>query len=288
MAEPDLFRVPITLDEIPKFSGWPKRLLALEQFEAREKTAAEVLREFDSEKWGPLLEATRSMTSPTLADVDQACFDLDARIPFVDDGSLYLASRRAVLDRQADLFSEALAPYVDGASCLVELGAGYGSMLFRIVHRDAFAALPLYAGEYTENGRALLATLARSIGRPVEVGHCDFRAMTIAGLAIPRDALIFTSFSAHYVPQLSTDLVSFFLRLQPRAVVHFEPCYEHYDMQSLHGMMCRRYVELNDYSRNIASVVEAGRPLGISIRTRPNVFGGNPFLPFSIIEWSPQ
>jgi hypothetical protein len=146
----------------------------------------------------------------------------------------------------------------------------------------------LLAGEYTENGRKLLSLLGKSLSRPVSVGGCDFWNLQIDDLAIPEGAVIFTSYALHYVPELSRRLVDFLCSLRPKAVVHFEPCYEHYSLETLHGLMCRRYVELNDYTVNLAGVIEAGcRSRDIAVRTRPNVLGGNPFLPISVIEWMP-
>ena len=123
----------------------------------------------------------------------------------------------------------------------------------------------------------------------MSVGYCDFRKLEVTGISIPENALIFTSYALHYVPKLSTDLIAFLCQFKPRAVVHFEPCYENYPEDSLHGLMCRRYVEVNDYTRNLVSVIEFGRRReGIRIRALQNLFGSNPFLPISIIEWTPE
>jgi hypothetical protein len=279
-------RVTLTLDDLPSHSDWPKRLLSMTPYEIKPKTRTEVLREFDREKWGSLLEIARTLKKPTLRQLENASLDLGARIACFDDGKFYLTTRRDSLNRQCDLIAAALAPHVRKASCLVELGAGYGSMLFRLAPRQMFASLPIYAAEFTPSGRELLKLLAPSIGQTVRVGNCDLGAMTIEDIGIPPNALIFTSFAVHYVPQLSHKFVSFLSRLQPRAVVHCEPCYELYDTDSLHGLMCRRYVELNDYSRNLLSVIE--RAKGISTRVQKNVMGSNPFLPFSVIEWCPS
>ena len=279
---------PIALDDLPKYTDWPKRLLALESFAVKYKTEKEVLREFHQDKWGQLLKQARAMGKPTLSEIERAFIDFDAPVPCYAAGRFYLANERQLLDMHLDLFTEVLRPHLEGASCLVELGAGYGSKLFALAQRAGFSQLPLLAGEYTESGRELIALLADSLDKPVAVGYCDFRAMKIDGLEIPEDALIFTSYAVHYVPELAQEFTGFLGRLKPRAVVHFEPCYEHYAMDSLHGMMCRRYVEQNDYTRNLASVIEAGRTRGETLlRVRKNVLGSNPFLPISVIEWAP-
>lgn len=280
--------VPIAFDDLAKHSVWPKRLLGLETFGVRHKSELEVLREFQAERWAALLERARSLEHPTLSDIEQIYNDHTAIAPCYVDGNFYLANQKQMLDAHLDLYAEILAPYIAGASCLVELGAGYGSKLLGLSSREAFSRVPLAAGEFTENGRALISLLATHLKKSVSVGHCDFRTLTMANVEILEGAVIFTSYAAHYVPELPIGFVQFLTRFKPRAVVHFEPCYEYFDEQSLHGLMCRRYMELNDYTRNLASVIEAGRRReGISVRVRKNVLGSNPFLPVSIIEWSP-
>jgi hypothetical protein len=281
--------VSITLDDLPLHSVWPKRLLSLEPFATRRKTAEEVLREFQDERWGTLLALTRAMPNPSLSKIERAYTDLDKISPCFNAGGFYLASQRYMLNQHLDLYSAVLSPYLNGASCFVELGAGFGSKIFGLATRENFATLPLIAGEYTQSGRDLISILARALKKPIAVGHCDFLNLNIDGISIPRNAVIFTSYAVHYIPELSADFVKFFAKLAPRAVIHFEPCYEHYSLDSLHGLMCRRYVELNDYTRNLVTVIEEGcASLGISVRTRKNVMGSNPFLPISVIEWTPS
>jgi hypothetical protein len=289
MFSPAQSLTPISLDDLAKYSQWPKRLLSLEAFAVKYKTEKEVLREFQDEKWGQLLKQVRSLSNPTLLEIEQAHVDLKTVFPCYDAGAFYLANERQMLDKHLDLYAEVLRPHLKDASCLVELGAGYGSKLLSLAQREGFSKLPLVAGEYTQSGRDLISILADALGKRVAVGHCDFRKLKIEGVTIPENAVIFTSYAVHYVPELSMDFVGFLSLLKPRAVVHFEPCYEHYSMDSLHGMMCRRYVELNDYARNFVTIIEAScNSEGIQVRMRKNVLGSNPFLPISVIEWAPE
>jgi hypothetical protein len=246
------------------------------------------LREFQDERWGTLLDYARSLDQPTLAEIQRMSSGPGADTPCYLDGAFYLANQAQMLAAHLDLYAQVLEPYMDGATCLVELGAGFGSKLLALSLRRPFSGVPLAAGEYTESGCALISLLARQLDKVVNVGRCDFRTLTASGLEIPEGAVIFTSYAAQYVPEMSREFVGFLRGFRPKAVVHFEPCYEYYDEQSLHGLMCRRYIELNDYTRNFVTIVEAARLDGsISVRVRKNVMGNNPLLPISIIEWSP-
>jgi hypothetical protein len=280
---------PISFDDLAKYSAWPKRLLGLEPFGVRHKSEREVLREFQDERWGPLLDRAQNLGRPALAEIEGIVAGPAVDAPCYLEGAFYLANQKQMLAAHLDLYADVLEPHIEGATCFVELGAGFGSKLLGLASREPFSRIPLAAGEYTESGCALISLLARQLDKQVNVGRCDFRTLTIGGFEIPEGAVIFTSYAAHYIPEMPMDFVGFLRRLKPRAVVHFEPCYEYFDEQSLHGLMCRRYMELNDYTRNLGAVIEAARRQGdIAVQVRKNVLGSNPFLPLSIIEWAPS
>ena len=65
-------------------------------------------------------------------------------------GNFYLASHKRMLEAHLDLYTEkSRKSHIDGASCLVELGAGYGSKLLGLGRREPFSTMPLAAGEHT-------------------------------------------------------------------------------------------------------------------------------------------
>ena len=50
---------PISINDLPKFSPWPARLLGAEEFVAKRRTPSEVRREYESEKWRNVLSWLR-------------------------------------------------------------------------------------------------------------------------------------------------------------------------------------------------------------------------------------
>ena len=187
-----------------------------------------------------------------------------------------------------DYYIGALSKYTKNASCLVELGAGYGNKIFKLSENKSFKHLDLYAAEYTDTGCELMSLVSKNINKDIQVGKCDFNNMTLSGIKIPKNAIIFTSYAVHYVPELKSEFVKFLNQFKPIAVIHFEPCYEYFDAKTTYGLMCKRYMDLNGYTKNIASSVQAGcKNIEASFISRKNIHGSNPFLPFSIIEWSP-
>src|SRR5262245_42756414 len=116
-----------TLNDLPQFSKWPARLLGLEPWERKKKNAQELIREYEHEKWGPLLkrieEAGRDVK---VQEVDRWVFEgVGESLCFLGDG-LHLLSALAAHVRYLDLVEQALKRFLP-ATALVELGAGYGS-----------------------------------------------------------------------------------------------------------------------------------------------------------------
>lgn len=44
-----------TINDLPRFSPWPERLIGSESWQQRHKTPEEIIREYEHEKWGSLL-----------------------------------------------------------------------------------------------------------------------------------------------------------------------------------------------------------------------------------------
>ena len=278
----------ILLDNLPQYSDWIKLALSEQGLSVNQKTAKEVLREYQDEKWGCALQEAKELSNPTLEDVEMKLEGIKQEFPFYIQDSFYLGLGREILDAHISLYVETIAPYIDNASCLVELGAGYGSKILNLSKCKGFDKLPLYAADYTESGCELISILGDSLDKDVKVGYCDFRKLQIRDIDIPENAIIFTSLATMYVPELADDFIAFLADLKPLVVIHFEPCYEHHALSKLHGLLCRRYIELNDYNRNLISIIDRSvKDKEITEKSRKNAIGTNPLLPISVIEWTP-
>jgi hypothetical protein len=278
-----------SVDDLPRFSPWPARLLGLEPWRQRRKSRAQVTREYEQEKWGPLLQ--RYLTTGATADVatvfSWSVEGID-RMCCIDGDRLQLLSSLDANRRLLEIVEDTIRPYLP-APALAELGAGFGNVILNVALAERARCGRLLAGEYTPSGVELIRRLSAAAGFQVDAGLCDFSASKMTVLPIPSDAVIFTCFAAHYVRILPDSFVEFLCELAPRLVVHFEPCYEHCDGESLLGLMQRRYIELNDYNRNLVTLLRTYEKKGwiVLLGERPHVFGTNPFLPLSILLWRP-
>jgi hypothetical protein len=289
MAQSEYRFKQISFNELPKFSEWPERLLSPELLQFKPKTTEEVTREFEHEKWGKLLEQVTLTPSTNVRQLEELSSDFNSRIPCIIDGDFALGTGLEVLDYQIGLIHSVIKPHLGEASALVELGAGFGSKILGMAERFDLGTIPLVAAEYTASGVKLIKRAAQSSGIEISVGRCDFRSASIDPHLVPEGAIIFTSYAAHYVPTYTSQFINHLIDMKPKVIIHFEPFYEHYALDNIHGLMCRRYVEVNDYTQNLGAMLDEGEHGGFVriTKVRKNIFGDNPFLPASIVEWVP-
>ncbi|MDO8502335.1 MAG: hypothetical protein Q7S20_10875 [Gemmatimonadaceae bacterium] len=277
------------LDDLPKYSPWPARLLGLEPWPEKRRTPDEIEREFGREKWGELLERFRKNPGAGLDEVDRwAAGDPKETLVALGD-DLVLMTPEESHAAYLDIVAGALQPHLNAAG-LVELGCGYGSVILGLARRAEFAGIPLFAADCTSTGPELAAAIASREGTALSTGWCDLASGRTAGITIPEGSTVFTAYAAQYIEPIGDAFVEGLSALRPAAVVHVEPVYEHCDESTLLGLLRRRYIQANGYNRNLVTILhdhEARGSLKIIAESSP-AFGPNPLLAASVIAWVPQ
>lgn len=275
---------PFELNDLPQYSGWVLELLGGDSH-IRHKDSQQIIREFGLEKWGGLL--SRWKECPCNIDVVRQW----ETPPGVDraglvDGRLMLMTAAEFFDCYVNLVERAL--HEDPSPHLVEVGCGYGSILFELIRRANVNYKSVIGLEYTQQGQELAQCLAAWHDYDVTIGQGDFNASTISSIEIPPGSDLITSFALSYVRDSALALGNV-LKLKPRRVVHFEPVFQHYPEQTMLGLLQRRYLEVNDYNldfrRELARLEDAG--IIEIIKEEAAIFGGNCLAPVSLLVWRP-
>ena len=278
-----------SLDDLPKFSKWPARLLGIDHWETKEKTEHEIEREFGKEKWGVLLERFNQNPGSRLEDVDKwASGSTETTLASVDQHIVEMSAEESH-EAYIAYIENALVPHLP-ASALVELGCGYGSVILGLSRKVSFQDIPYYAADFTETGPELAGKIAAAEGVKIETGRANLKSNPVTDLRIPEGAVIYTAYAAQYVEPLTAEFVQGLIALRPKAVVHVEPVYEHCDPQTLLGLLRQRYIQANGYNRNLSTILhdhEAQGSLEIIQESVPG-FGPNPLLAASVIAWKPR
>lgn len=277
------------LDDIPRFSPWPARLLGFKSFPQKKRTESENLREFDQEKWAGL-RARLLGSSGDIGLSDVIRWELEGITETLchNGKSFELLQPLDSFIRYVQLVEEHLTESLP-TSTILELGAGYGRVLLSVAEKPAFKGISWYACDSSTEGLELLKDLAVKRSQPVTTIRADLQRPLLTRNLLPPDSLIFTSFALMYAPQLQAQFLDELLALKPKVVVHFEPCYEHCEDTTLWGLLRKKYIELNDYNRNLITLLRLFEAQGrIRILSElPSVFGNHPLISISVIKWSP-
>ncbi len=280
----------ISFNDLYNYSDWPKILSEEKEFKTKTKNKINILREFNDDKWGRLVSYFHDKDEITIDELEAKYDNLDQIEPYYENNNFYITLNRNILSKHLNYYSKFIQKYNYNNPSIVELGAGYGSKILGISKFDNFSKNSLIAAEYTENGRTLLHKASNSCNNKVIVGGCDFNKCKVDKDLIPEDSIIFTSYALMCIPFIEDKLIDFFIELKPKVIINFEPCYELYDSITPHDIMCKKYIEINGYSKNIYSAIKKKsmkgdcQLLGVSHK----VVSFNPFVPISAIEWKPN
>jgi hypothetical protein len=280
----------IELDELPRYSGWVAYLLGLKSLSRPfDKSPENIAREYGQDKWGILLQNLRLVDNPTIEDADRLYVG-ERYIPFYTEGKLYIADITDVDAAYFHLIKNELQPLIQQSGHIVELGAGYGAIILKLATLPGFDTLSYTAGEFTDTGVACMNYLASEVRGRFEAGFCDLMDLNLEGYAIPEHAIFMTSWAMACIKGFPKTTLNEIIRYKPKAVIHFEPIYEHWSEDALLHMLWKKYCRMNDYNRSLLSALKEYETEGIIqiAEERKNIFGSNPLAPVSIVKWAPR
>lgn len=280
----------ISFNDLAKYSNLPLELISNNSLRIRKKSKSEVLREYEFEKWNSIYEKAKKLKYPTLEKVESLYQDLDEITTYFYNDSFLLSKNSNLNKYHLELYYHFLKPFIPEASSVIEIGAGYGSKIIGLSNFKEIKKKPLFGFELSVNGCKTMDLLSKPLDLNLKTGYCDLENMNIDPNMVPEGSIIFTSYSLHYTSNLSVKLIDRINRLKPKVVIHFEPVYELFSENTIHELMCRKYFEANDYTKNILSVLnkaEESKKINLKV-IKPNILGSNPFLPISIIIWEPN
>ena len=276
----------IALNELPKWSGWPAKLIGIEDFAAVTRDLNKIHAEYSEDKWQKCADTFEKSGGKLNAhDLRVIYYDVNSekRRAAIINGKLVDACNVDVMGWYDEVLTTAMAPAVKSAKTIVELGCGLGHMLWLM--RDKFPGLQYRGGDYADSAVALAARLYKSTPE-VSVSKFNFYAPNYDLIEKAEGpVVVFTSQALEQIPT-SAGVVEALSKYKGKIarVFHMEPAYASYDDGSLLGQLRRRYIELNDYNRDLIPTLKSRKDVEI-LRMKPDIVGWNPFNSLALIEW---
>lgn len=277
----------LELNDLPKYTGWPKRLMEASAATLYVKTAQEVYREYEGDKWGALFAQIEQKNLGVDA-IEVMQFSSPQNIACSLGDEIYVAPPLAARIMLASLIANKIHSVRRAGDSIVELGAGTGAVIIRLARDQRFADATFHAGDFSPSSIKIIQHLAKVEGITIDTGIYDFNA-TQFGLTIPPNSVIFISFAMALMQKTDAAFWERLMRSKPRAILVAEPIYPFFREQTLLGLLRKRYYEANDYNRDILQSIEEAQQQGIlSIGSiEENVIGINPLCPVSMITIMP-
>lgn len=274
----------IDLNDLPKYSQWPTRLLGLESFSTPSRTREKVDKEYDKDKYARCLDffiRTGRPQDPEQIKRFEFGLEPEDKICISEGENLYLMEIAEARRKYYQILLQNLSPMIEGCYTVVELGAGYGYNLWMLKHQ--FPNKIFLGGEYSSNAVQLASGLFADGPKVVRFDFYDSHTYGFLADATP-PVLVFTSHAIEQLPfsRLVFESLEKYQGIV-KFVVHFEPVQELHG-SSLLGLCRKRYAEINDYNRDILSELMSRSSIRIN-SVQPNVFGLNPLNSTSIICW---
>jgi hypothetical protein len=261
---------PTTINEyLNSENQWARRLLGLSDFQ-KKRDVQQVENEYNLDKYAKLLKLDlASMEEYKATEFEQAGLHPvtgEMTISFGD--SLFKASVPEARNIYYGIIKSALNKYPSSNIC--ELGCGYGYNL-------SFLGQNAYGGEYSKN--------AVDLGKKLGFDVTEFNYYHPEDYSfIKTDTTIFTTHSIEQIPDATVIIESLAKHKEKiNFVVHFEPTVIP-ERDSLLGMMRNKYMELNDYNRNLITLLKSRNDIEI-LELNTDVFGLVPLNSTNMIAW---
>src|SRR6218665_869464 len=231
---------PVSINEYLNSSNpWTKRLLGMSDFQ-KKRDVQQVENEYNLDKYASLLR----LDLPDMEAYKTKEFELGGSGPATPvavsfGDSIFKMPLSLARTLFYKLIKERLDKYASEHFC--ELGCGYGYNL-------TYAGKSTYGGEYSRNA----VKLAQKLG--MEVTEFNYYESDHYNLIKP-NSTVFTTHSIEQIPD-ATVIIDALEKQKDKInyVVHFEPTVLK-ERNNLLGMMRNKYMELNDYNRNLFEVI---------------------------------
>ena len=276
----------IAVDDLPHWSPWPARLLGVEAFASVKRDKAKVQAEYSDDKWqkchDAFIASDGKMDAQALRSLS---YDISNHKPraSVQHGQLVEATNAEIMAAYDAVLCQAMEPAMAEAATVVELGSSFGHIMWML--RKAFPRPNYRGGDYAESAVALAGQLYRGLDN-ISVSKFDFYAPRYDIIENAKGPIVvYTSQALEQIPT-SAGVIETLSRYRDKIsrVFHLEPAYALYEDGSLLGLMRQRYIEINDYNRDLIPTL-AKRPDVEILRQDANIIGWNPFNALALTEW---
>lgn len=273
-----------SLDNLPKYSPWPERLLGLTPFVREPRTEDSLMREYESEKYPHIANYVSSYPEVSWDELRRQELGLVEKNELIVSrkGELFLGTLEEVEKKRLELFLQSVLPHIRSGDTVLDLGGGYGYNLQKIIEKVE-QIVPINA-EFSPTARELCDRLSQGTINTVPFNLFNEDWSTLAQVHGERICII----SSHAIEMMPSAL-PMIERLAPlkeriTSVIHFEPVYVQQSPETLLNLLRRQYIDVNQYNTNLHMALTSISDVILDEYVY-DLFGLNPLFPESLLRW---
>ncbi len=283
----------ISFDEITEYSDTPEKLSR--SSDIRKKTSESIVREFDIEKWGPLVKISKEISWSDHERLNQELhYGLENKLCLMDN-QIYLASAyeisRSYVERSVSILSEIYLR--NNCNCIVELAAGYGRLLVPLTKAlSGYEIKKVCALDFTKSSLEIINNIWDRSICPLELAKVDLSDSSVeenvSMKSVEEDLkpLVFSSQGIMYVPKVSENFLSLTYSWPSGIFCFLEPSISETSVSRLKPLQ-EKYIEINDYNTNLGNFLRDSQSKHKikNLNQDDDLISENAFLPLRRFSW---
>lgn len=254
-------------------NNWTKRFVGLEIFQ-KIRDLSQIDREYNQDKYGSLLTHNcEGIEDYKKLEMKNSGLD-DSSETFISfEEEIFKTNVKLARQIYYSLIYTTLKDYKRDSNFLCELGCGYGYNLSYL----SSLKLKMLGGEYCENA----VNIAKKVG--MDVSQFNYYNQLDYNL-IKKESIVLTVHSVEQLPSAEPFIQGLYRQKEKiNIIINFEPTYLQ-ERQSFVGMLRNKYIEINDYNRDLITILRERNDVDI-IKYNPDIIGLNPLNSTNLIVW---
>ena len=260
---------PVSLNDfLNDKNPWTFRLLGKTDFK-KNRDIQQIENEYNLDKYAKLLDFDfKTIEEFKIKEFELAGLNQEKELAVSWGEDIFSITLNGARNLYYKMIKEKINQFASENTC--ELGCGYGFNL-------SFLGKNAYGGEYSRNA----VKVAKRLGMEV----CEFNYYNCEDYNfIKPNTTVFTVHSIEQMPDASV-IIECLEKQKDKInyVIHFEPTFVE-DRHTFFGLLRNQYIELNDYNRNLITVLKKHPSVEI-LEFEPDVIGLSPLNSTNIIVW---
>lgn len=266
-----------------------EKLIMYGELNNLKKTSANIIREFNSEKWKDLKQILDSKPNCKLEDLELCEDGEKEQYIFLNNSHLMAPPNWLRESNKIDLI-KSISNIKNNTSFeqIVEIGAGYGSKIISIMKSGRLPQNIKYSAlDISENGLNICEEIAKRNNLIIKTINFDYLKGKFSELKLDKETIIFSCYGIHYKNKFTCRDILDFINAGVKGGVHIEPCSDLLDdlEDKLYAKLALKYITQNNYTLNIGKAFKEAEDKGLINLNIEKKVSGLGLLPAWIIKW---